>query len=239
MNLKIVRKDCKELMKFWAIFAFFWLPFLLKNHYFKWITEESSRGKFYYFEELGLKLPFSRLFWGWVFINHCISSNILQQTIVLENSSRRKVRSGLEFFSSDFRHRARKFAWRIPLENDKNRNVDKYIWMVQGGAPRFLRRHTKNLLKIYFQLIILCTIFSVGRLPTFLLLQSHFFLYFRNFRWISGGLPLRYTDDSKDIFVELESFFLRCLRLKEDGRILPIRKPSYISPEEAWKNFAT
>ena len=36
-------------------FCIFWLQFLLKNHYLKWINEESPKIKFYFFASLDEK----------------------------------------------------------------------------------------------------------------------------------------------------------------------------------------
>ena len=98
MNLKIVRKDCKELMKFWAIFAFFWLPFLLKNHYFKWITEESSRGKFYFFEGLGLKLPFQNFSGVGSFLITALAPTFCSRLLSLKTPVVEKFALGWNFF---------------------------------------------------------------------------------------------------------------------------------------------
>ena len=46
MNEKIFRKEYKEVMKIWTIFAFSYFNFYWKNNYFKWIKEETPQIKF-------------------------------------------------------------------------------------------------------------------------------------------------------------------------------------------------
>ena len=67
-------------------FCIFWLQFLLKNHYLKWIIEESPKIKIYYFERLGRGQGtiFKKIFGGsgGVCINHCPQPTIIAYYII-------------------------------------------------------------------------------------------------------------------------------------------------------------